>query len=123
MSDHPDDHALVSWLESGKPARVGRHLEDGCDSCLDRLDTLSDLGDVRGGLAEVSAPPDDLHRRTTGGLQGRLAAEEALVAFVDLFTIPWRTASVLLGDRDRPVIDADPVTGHDSDDDGELTDE
>jgi hypothetical protein len=123
MSDHPDDSTLVSWLETGKPGRVGRHLDDGCEACLDRLDALSDLGEMRTELASASAPPDDLQRRTTGGLQGRLAVEEAVATLFELFTIPWRTASVLLGGRERPVVDSPAVTGHDSDDDGEHTDD
>jgi hypothetical protein len=123
MSDHPDDRALRAWLETGKPARVARHLDDGCETCLDRLDSLSDLGDIRDELETVSAPPDGFQPRTTGNVQSRLAAEEAAIAFLELFTLPWRTASVLFDGATRREVDAPLPNGHDSDDDGEHADD
>ena len=119
MNDHPDDQALRRWLETGKPTGVARHLDEGCEGCLDRLDVLSDLGEIRATLERASAPPQDLHRRTTGMVQGRLAADEAVLAFLDLFTLPARTASVLFGETTRRGVDGLPTTEQDSDDDGE----
>lgn len=93
---HPPDEVLVRWLETGRPRRVGRHVED-CDECMERLDVVSDLdGGLITGLQSASAPPADLHARTTGGVSDRLAAEEALSSVLDLFTVPWRTAASIL---------------------------
>ncbi len=117
MSAHPDEQTLQEWLETGRPGRVTRHLDE-CESCLDRLDALSDLGEIRHELSDVSRPPDDLHQRTTGSVQGRIAAEEAALAVVELFTLPWRTAAAILGEPARPV-DRRRSPGHHSDDDGE----
>jgi hypothetical protein len=121
MSVHPDDETLRQWLEHGRPGRVTRHLDE-CELCLDRLDALTDLGEMKVELAGLGAPPVDLHRRTTGGVQGRLAAEEAVLALVDLFTLPWRTAEAILGGSTRSV-DAAGAADHHSHDDGEQTDE
>lgn len=123
MSRHPNDDVLARWLESGKPARVARHIES-CDPCLERLDALSVLADgVRSGLDDASAPPVDLHARTAGGVHGRLAAEEAAAAFVELFALPWRTAAAILDPGTfGPVVDSAAQASNDSDDDGEQTD-
>lgn len=129
MSDHPSDEVLGLWLETAKPSRVGRHLEE-CDRCLDRLDELSDLGGgLRSELDSVSAPPIDLRERTTGGVRERLAAEEAAAAFAELFALPWRTMSVLV-DPSSPIgetvaaegaamVDSATTTSDDSHEDGE----
>jgi hypothetical protein len=111
MTRHPSDDALVQWLESGKPRRVGRHVE-ACDGCLARVEVVSDLdGGLVTTLESASAPPPDLHRRTAGGVQGRLAAEEALAAMLELFTIPWRAASALLDTQplDTQPLDTQPI--------------
>jgi hypothetical protein len=118
MSGHPPDARLLSWLEHGRPNRIGRHVE-ACDQCMARVEALSDLdGRLVSGLESVSAPPDDLLTRTTGSVQGRLAAEEAVAAFIDLFALPWQTATVLVdGGADRsPVLDVRPTNDEDLDD-------
>ncbi|MFP3905996.1 MAG: hypothetical protein ACLFRV_05720 [Acidimicrobiales bacterium] len=128
MRGHPDEQTLLRWLESEKPARVGRHLRE-CDQCLDRLDELSGLdGGVRSGLDSVSAPPADLGDRTSGGVHERLAAEEAAAAFVELFALPWRTMSVLVDPAAPPrraattaAVDGDGPASDDAHDDGERT--
>ena len=116
MSAHPHDDDLVKWLETERPSRVGRHVES-CEACMERVDTLSDLGGLVSGLARVSAPPGDLHARTTGGVHGRLAAEESVGAFLDLFSIGWQTAAVML-DATPPTptaVDGPPPSDQDSD--------
>lgn len=123
MTDHPDDASLREWLETGRPAQVERHLDAGCEACLERLDALTDLGELREGLATASLPPEDLHRRTTGSVQGRLAAEDAVVTFLDLFTLPWHTAGVLFGSHRGPArpVDGPSRAEHHSPDDGDDT--
>lgn len=109
---HPPDEVLVRWLETGRPRRVGRHIEE-CDVCMERLEDVSDLdGGVLTGLESASAPPADLHARTAGGVSDRLAAEEALSTVLDLFTVPWRTASSIL---DPAPITTDPTTDRHTD--------
>lgn len=106
MNAHPDDQALLQWLETNRPTKVGRHVE-ACDECLDRVDALSGLdGEVRAGLDSASAPPPDLGARTSGAVHGRLAAEEAVASALDLFAIPWQTLSVLIDPDAPPRADA-----------------
>lgn len=106
MTRHPREDVLVAWLESGRPHRVGRHVE-ACEACLERVEAASGLdGGLLIGLESASAPPPDLHARTTGGVQDRLAAEEALAAVLDLFAVPWRTAAALL---DTEPMRAEPM--------------
>ncbi len=110
MTRHPSDDKLVQWLESGRPRRVGRHVEE-CDVCMERLEAVSDLdGGLITELESASAPPADLHARTTGGVSDRLAAEEALASVLDLFTVPWRTATTIL---DTAPIRRDAPRTHD----------
>lgn len=102
MSRHPGDEKLAAWLESGRPRRVGRHVEE-CDVCLERLESASDLdGGLLTELATAASPPADHQVRTTSRVQERLAAEEAFAAMLDLFSVPWKTAVALL--------ETDPVT-------------
>lgn len=115
MSEHPADETLVTWLESGRPSRVERHLE-GCTACLERVDRLSDLdAGLRTELASVTAPPVDLAPRTTDRVQRRLGAQEALSALVELFTLPWRTLDALVDD-DRLSARVVPSRGADDED-------
>ena len=102
MSRHPGDDKLAAWLESGRPRRVGRHVED-CDVCLERLESASDLdGGLLTELATAASPPADHHVRTTSRVQDRLAAEEAFAAMLDLFSVPWSTAVALLDTDPMP---------------------
>lgn len=119
MSEHPTDEVLVTWLASGRPAKVERHL-DACELCLERLDVLSDLDTgLRTELASVTEPPDDLAPRTAVGVQGRLAAQEAVSVIVELFTLPWRTLDALVdeGGLRRGVVPS-AAGGDDDADDG-----
>lgn len=131
MSRHPTDPRLMRWLESGRPRRVGRHVE-ACDTCLERVEVVSDLdGGLRSELESASAPPEDLHRRTTGGVQGRLAAEDSLVAWLELFSVPWQTAATLMeidpltpqrGDTPPGRTDRHDAEDHGADDDEVVAD-
>ncbi|MGY6501953.1 MAG: hypothetical protein ACXIVQ_13810 [Acidimicrobiales bacterium] len=121
---HPDDEALVAWLDTGGPARVSRHL-DGCDACLERLDALSGLGEpLIDGLGSAGAPPVDLVDRTTARVRDRVVAEEALAFTVELFALPWHVAATLV-DRtpiSPRVVDVTPPGDNTDDDDGERRD-
>ncbi|MBK5224160.1 MAG: hypothetical protein JJE52_15055 [Acidimicrobiia bacterium] len=122
-SDHPDDSALSGWLETGRPARVGRHVET-CERCVDRLDRLSDLGgSVRAGLDSVTSPPVDLEGRTTGRVHRRLVAQESMSLLIEMFTLPWRTLDAVIdGSRHRRVAPSGGADSHDANDDGERLD-
>lgn len=105
MTRHPDDAQLARWLDTGKPAKVARHLE-GCEECLERVEERTALvGPLVETLDTVSAPPPDMPERTTGGVRSRLAAEEAAGAFVDLFAIPWQFVSVMADPTARATTD------------------
>lgn len=121
---HPSDEALVAWLESGRPARVSRHL-DGCEPCLERLDGLSVLDEpVIGGLEAAGAPPVDLVDTTAVRVRDRLVAEEAVALTVELFALPWQVVAAL-ADRtpiSSRVVDAAGPANNTDDDDGERHD-
>lgn len=124
VSTHPTDEALVAWLETGRPGRVARHLDE-CPECLDRVDALSELdGGVRTELDSVTAPPTDLTPRTAHRVQGRLAAQDALAVVAELLTLPWRTLDALVDDTRlaRGVVPSGPTGDDDAHDDGERRD-
>lgn len=117
MTRHPDDDQLARWLDTGRPARVARHLEE-CEECLERVEERTALvGPLVETLDTASAPPSDLPERTTGGVRARLATEEAAGAFVDLFAIPWQFASVMVDPTARAT-----TTDQNADDDRERDD-
>ena len=120
MTAHPGPEVLLGWLESGKPARVTRHV-NGCPSCLEQLDGLSDLdGGLRLGLDAASAPPQDLAHRTSHGVRDRLAAEEALSVVAELFALPWNTLSAMAHrDPAQRVVDRAASRGDDANNDRE----
>lgn len=123
MSDHPSDEALLGWLETGRPARVERHLDE-CGPCMDRLDALSDLDPaLRSGLATATAPPEDLVPRTADRVQVRVGAQDALSMVVELFALPWWTLDAVV-DEERltgGVVPASTAEDDDGDDDRGAT--
>ena len=127
-SPHPSDPVLAVWLETGQPSSVDAHLE-ACDECASRLEELTDLGGLHEELAVAMSPPEDLADRTTVGVKGRLAAQEAVSVVVEMLTLPFRTASVLVGGEESaargPRLGIDPAgaaTGETLDEDGERHD-
>ncbi len=129
MTRHPSDDQITQWLDTGKPARVARHLED-CEDCMARVEVRSELTDpVIESLESVSAPPTDLPARTTDGVRMRLARADAAGTFVELFALPWQFATVMIEPVEParpvlpgPMVDRGPETGQDSHDDGERDD-
>jgi hypothetical protein len=120
---HPSEAVLAVWLETGDPSSVQAHLES-CDECAERLETLTDLGSLHEELATVTNPPSDLAGRTTAGVKGRLAAQEAVSVVIDMLTLPFRTAAVLVGGDDTAARVTASGTFNDetADDDGERDD-
>jgi len=93
---HPNQHALGAWLSTGASARVGRHV-DGCEQCLATLERLSGLDDALvADIGHVMAAPTGIEDRTVSGVERRLRNEDALFAFLDLFTAGWSTTKVVL---------------------------
>jgi hypothetical protein len=123
VANHPSESVLAVWLETGDPASVQSHLET-CDECAARLESLTDLGSLQQELTTVTNPPSDLADRTTTGVKGRLAAQEAVSVVVDMLTLPFRTAVVLVGGDDAPTRVTATGTRNDetADDDGERDD-
>jgi len=102
MTKHPSRRALQTWLGTGGPGRVDRHVES-CETCQDDLDKLSALDEgVLSGLVAATEPPSDLEQRVADGVDTRLRDEAAAGTFADLFAIGW--------DFLRCVIDPEPVT-------------
>jgi len=101
-ANHPSESVLGVWLATGDPTSVEVHLET-CDECAERLEALTDLGTLQEELATVTNPPSDLANRTTAGVKGRLAAQEAVSVVVDMLTLPFRIAAVLVGGDDSPA--------------------
>jgi hypothetical protein len=122
-SSHPSQSLLAVWLETGRPSSVDEHLET-CEECAARLDELTDLGGLHDELAVVTSPPGDLNDRTTVGVKGRLAAQEAVSVVVEMLTIPFRTAAVLIGgdEREAGIDAATTSTDETQHDDGERHD-
>jgi anti-sigma factor RsiW len=122
-ANHPSESVLAVWLETGDPTSVESHLET-CDECAARLETLTDLGSLQEELATVTNPPSGLADRTTAGVKGRLAAQEAVSVVVDMLTLPFRTAGVLIGGDPAParVTTTGAPNDETADDDGERHD-
>jgi hypothetical protein len=122
-ANHPSEAVLTAWLETGEPSSVDSHLA-ACDECAERLEALTDLGGLHDGLTALTRPPDDLADRTTVAVRGRLAAQEAVSVVVDMLSLPFRTAAILIGGETptHGVADPDGANDETSDDDGERRD-
>jgi len=96
MSRHPSQQQLQTWLETGGPARVGKHV-DKCERCMSLLEELSDLGDsLVAELTDALAAPTDVEDRTAREVESRLRNEAAFTAFLDLFTVGWSATKTIL---------------------------
>jgi hypothetical protein len=96
MNRHPSNQQLQTWLESGAPARLGKHV-DGCERCMALLEELSDLGDTLvAELSDALAAPTDVEDRTARQVESRLRNEAAFTAFLDLFTVGWFATKTIL---------------------------
>jgi hypothetical protein len=96
MNRHPSQQQLQSWLESGGPARVGKHV-DACERCMAMLEELSDLDETLVAvLSDALAPPTDVEDRTARQVESRLRNEAAFTAFLDLFTVGWFATKAIL---------------------------
>lgn len=118
---HPSDEDLIAWLETGRPASVGRHVDE-CPACLDRLDEITHLSsEVRSGLGAVVAPPEGLASRTANQVRNRVAGQEAASLVVELFGLPWATMAILAdaGTAAAGVAPPSPPDRDDADDDRE----
>lgn len=122
-TDHPGESVLAHWLETGEPSSVDAHL-DTCDECASRLEELTDLGTLQDELDVVTTPPSDLADRTTAGVKGRLAAQEAVSVVAEMLTLPFRTAALVIGGDEpgRGITARDATTDETLDDDGERHD-
>jgi hypothetical protein len=122
-AEHPSAAVLAVWLETGEPASVEAHVA-GCDQCTGRMESATALDGVAEDLAAATRPPADLADRTTARVKGRLAAQESVSVLFEMFSLPFRTASILIGGDDPAPGVTDPAvpTDETSDDDGERTD-
>jgi hypothetical protein len=96
MRRHPSQQQLQAWLESGSPARIGKHV-DTCERCMATLEELTDLGDsLVAELTDAFAAPTDVEDRTARQVESRLRNEAAFTAFLDLFTVGWSATKTIL---------------------------
>lgn len=93
------DRTLLRWLQTGKPRRVTRRLDE--PRISERLEAMTRLSPAQvEALTEVLAPPEGLGP----GLVDRLFGHddsEALGVIVDLCGLGWYTASAILESDDH----------------------
>jgi hypothetical protein len=122
---HPNRQRLQRWLETGETRRVSNHIER-CDHCQEILEDISALDEgMVADLQAATTPPDDLRERTHGGVDTRLRNEAALGSFLDLFTIGWDVARVIIDPGTFDQSTAEPVAtlGDDAHDDDTVADD
>ena len=108
---HPKRQRLQRWLDTGGPRRVSNHIER-CLHCQELLEDISALDEgLVADLQAATTPPDDLRERTHGGVDVRLRSEAAFGSFVDLFTIGWDFARVVLDPELDPAPASSPTDG------------
>ena len=96
MSRHPSNDDLQQWLESGEPARVGKHV-DNCEQCMETLERLSGLDEeLVADLTVAFEVPVDVERRAVRQVDKRLRNEAAFISFIELFTVGWSATKTIL---------------------------
>lgn len=90
----PSDQDLISWLETGRPSRIERWLDD--PGTVEHLERLTDLGSVaRGVLDELVKPSADFAARTEAGLKKRVSDLERAGVLFGLLRLGADTARSL----------------------------
>jgi hypothetical protein len=97
---HPSDAQLRDWLEDDVSSSVSTHI-DGCETCLGRVEGLSDLGEALvGSLKDQWSAPMGIEQRTSSGIESRIRREEAMFGFLDLFAIGGDVFFTVLNDSE-----------------------
>ena len=91
----PTDADLLKWLDDA-PARLERYLEKHPEAAA-RLESLTELSPAVGvTLEEALAPAEDFAERMLRAVTPSPKAGETPTLLLDMLTLPWRTASVLV---------------------------
>ena len=99
MKPRLSDRILRRWLATGRPSRVGRHVESD-PAIAARLDALTALtGAQAGALEDLVTPEPRFEHRTAIGVQQRVAAYEAASTMLDLLGLGFHVGRAVLGDR------------------------
>lgn len=120
---HPNRQRLQRWLDTGETRRVSKHVQQ-CLHCQEVLEDVSALDEeLVADLQAATNPPDDLRERTRGGVDVRLRTEAAFGSFIDLFTIGWDFARVILDPEVTPDPTASATEGDEAHDGGGPADD
>lgn len=89
------DADLLRWLDEA-PSRLDRYCEKHPEALL-RLEALTEFGPNMGSqLAAALAPTPDFKERMVRAVTPPPRAAETPTLLLDMMTLPWRTASVLV---------------------------
>lgn len=92
------DAVLLRWLDEA-PARLERYLAANPEASA-RLEALTALGpDFEQQLQEAIAPDDDFSARMVRAVTPPARSAETPALLLDMLTLPWRTASLLVDPR------------------------
>jgi hypothetical protein len=89
------DADLLKWLDEA-PARLERYIEKHPEAAI-RLDELTEFSPAMGTHLEAAlAPAEDFRERMLRAVTPSPKAGETPALLLDMLTLPWRTASVLV---------------------------
>lgn len=89
------DAILLEWLDHS-PARLEKYL-DAHPEAADRLEELTQLSpDMGSQLQAALVPAEDFHERMVRSVTPKPGAGQTSQLLLDMMTLPWRTASVLV---------------------------
>lgn len=92
------DAVLLRWLDEA-PARLERYLVHHPDAST-RLEELTAFSPGMGEhLEQALAPDDDFAERMVRAVTPSARAAETPALLLDMLTLPWRTASLLVDPR------------------------
>lgn len=90
----PSDRDLISWLETGRPVRIERWLDDA--ETIEHLERLTDLGSVAlAVLDELVVPSPGFAARTEAGVRKRVSDLERAGVLFGLLRLGADTARSL----------------------------
>lgn len=104
----PTDRELVSWLETGRPTRVDKFVDD--SEVAHRLERLTELSSTdRAALDESVTPRTGFEARTGSAVRSRVSDLERAGTLLGLLGLGAQTARSL-GSGDRRTTDDGPTS-------------
>lgn len=90
----PSDRELISWLETGRPTRIDRWLDDALT--VERLERLTEFAGIeRDALDELVAPPSGFAARAEVGVRTRIGDLERAGVLLGLLRLGADTARAM----------------------------